>query len=311
MAASMGATSMGATDGAVSLAPPRAEGAGEGAEEEGAGEGEEGYGEGVGEVAIGGAQLARGYVRLAELTRRRFILCAAVGAPLYLTGDLGRWVGTECGTPRLRLLGRADRQVKLNGVRLELGEVEGALLRCTLAAAASVVVLNGALVAAVQPVGGLTAGDGLLGCSAVALLGLHCRRWLPLAVCPRRILLLDALPLTPTGKVDRGQLTQQLPSEVEAEEARWARPAAETAPIDALEAVVCAVWAEVLLVPRVHRHSNFMALGGDSIRALQVRRGERQAERGEGGGGEREAVGGCAEREAVGGARVGGMSRHE
>ncbi|KAL1520506.1 hypothetical protein AB1Y20_022085 [Prymnesium parvum] len=245
----------------------------------GGGEGEEGAQRGVGEIGISGAQLAIGYVGMEELTANRFVeLPSADGREgttrVYLTGDLARWVRVDGGAPLLRLMGRADRQVKINGIRLELGEVEAVLLGCELAASASVLLLRGSLLAAVQPHLPLVAAptsphaEAAAWRGAAALLQLQCRRWLPAAACPRRVVLLASLALTPTGKIDRSSLTRLL----EETPADAQPPPADAAPADAIERAVCAAWEEVLSVHRVHRHSDFVALGGDSIRALQVAR---------------------------------------
>lgn len=96
-------------------------------------------------------------------------------------------------------------------------------------------------------------------------------RELPAAGCPKRVFVLSALPLTPTGKVDRAALTEQLSVESAAADAMLA-VAGSDAPADGVEVLLMHAWVEVLGVARVHRHSDFTALGGDSIRALQVAR---------------------------------------
>ena len=176
-------------------------------------------GSGEGQLAIGGPQLAIGYLGQPELTAERFV--DVDGERLYLTGDLAKWDGGE-----LRLVGRADRQVQLRGLRLELGEVEGVLCGCALVRRAAATVDGHALLAAIEPAdadlaaaaaSGDDGGDDAaaerrdeLAAAAVALVAAHVRRWLPAAACPRRIALVAALPLTPTGKLDRATLLETL-----------------------------------------------------------------------------------------------------
>jgi acyl-CoA synthetase (AMP-forming)/AMP-acid ligase II len=77
----------------------------------------------TGQIAIGGPQLAQGYLNQSALTAERFVEHPTLGYRVYLTGDVAAWACTPDGAPSLRLLGRRDQQVKLNGMRLELGEV--------------------------------------------------------------------------------------------------------------------------------------------------------------------------------------------
>ena len=281
---------------------------------------------GEGELAIGGAQLADGYLGLAELTRARFV--EIEGERLYLTGDRARWEAEDLGRRRhlggggdgggggggvggvgwgLRLLGRMDRQVQLNGLRLELGEVEGVLCGCALVRRAAVLVhhqrgagATAALVALVEP-----ACDGLTGlhaphsaeleAAARALLALHASRWLAAAACPRRLLLLPELPVNSSGKLDRPAMAARLDALAAAdgdgegegerggggggggsETSSSSRPAR---PLTALETFVAKTWGGVLdaggdpargVLRR--RGADFVAMGGDSIKALQVSR---------------------------------------
>ena len=293
----------------------------------------------TGEIAIGGPQLAQGYLHQSALTAERFIEHPTLGCRVYLTGDVAAWACTPGGAPSLRLLGRRDQQVKLNGIRLELGEVEGVLTRCQpLVVHAAALVIDGRLVAAVERRidkdaatdgncsssssssgngsggGGYTSGytslrhDALLQAAAVALLRLHALRELPAAVTPSEIVLFSKMPLTPTGKLDRIALAPMLrahlaalegtPSDAtstgrrtdEAEDVRLGEapgiaragaspppppPQPLTAPaLNPLEAAIAAVWADVLKLglERLGRRSDFVRLGGDSLRALQVAR---------------------------------------
>lgn len=242
----------------------------------------------IGQIAIGGDQLARGYLGRPALTAERFI-AATDGGRLYLTGDLGAWTiassstpaaagGSDGAMPMLRLLGRVDSQVKLNGIRLELGEVEGVLASCEpLVRHAAALVVDHRLVAAVEPCEAVLAAEALTRAATAALLTLHCRRWLPRAVCPSDVLILAALPLTSTGKLDRVALRPMLEASMHmpnAEEGGSSHtPSASDAPLaDSLEMAVAHVWCNVLGVPHVSRRSDFGRLGGDSIKALLVTR---------------------------------------
>ena len=138
------------------------------------------------------------------------------------------------------------------------------------------------LVAAVEPCSEACVTSPLLREACVTMLMLHARRQLPIAVCPSEILLLRRMPLTPTGKLDRVALRPVLEAEVTAaaaaEGAAAACPSAAgsrgaQAPQGELEKAVAAAWVTALGVPAVSRRSDFLRLGGDSIKALQVTRG--------------------------------------
>jgi amino acid adenylation domain-containing protein len=148
-----------------------------------------------GEIAIGGVQVARGYLNRPELTREKFIADPFhPGGRLYLTGDLGRW--RRDGS--IDYLGRADWQVKIRGQRIEPGEIEHALeAHPDLDRAVVVPVLNQ----------GLTELHAwILGSAAPADLRRFLRRQLPESMIPARFFPLEALPLTPSGKLDRSAL---------------------------------------------------------------------------------------------------------
>ena len=253
-----------------------------------------------GELAICGAQVASGYLNLPELTAERFVRLPS-GERAYLTGDLARW--EEGG---LRLVGRADRQVQLRGLRLELGEVEGVLCGCPLLRRCAVVLIDGVLLAALEPACARLAPPGrdaaadatraagcpptlpsppsaespttgptvlpptVLSAACAALVALHASRWLPAAACPRRLDVLEQLPLTPSGKIDRNALTQLLAAHQGGDDGTAAAGAARGAPRGALEELVASTWREVLSVRSVGRGADFLRLGGDSIKALQV-----------------------------------------
>ncbi|MEV8508041.1 amino acid adenylation domain-containing protein [Actinoplanes sp. NPDC051475] len=200
----------------------------------------------VGEIYIGGVQLARGYRGQGGATAARFVADPfTAGERLYRTGDLGRWTGG-----RVEFLGRNDDQVKVNGHRVELAEVEAALLR-RLGVREAVAVarhgksLHGYVVA--------EAGESLDPHALLATL----REELPAYLVPATVTVLDAVPLLPNGKRDRRGLPD--PVTTTGEPPRTAR-----------EADVVARFAEVLGADGVGVHDDFFARGGDSISAIRL-----------------------------------------
>ncbi len=222
-----------------------------------------------GELSIGGVQVGRGYWRRPDLTAERFLpdpFAAEPGARLYRTGDLARHLPGGA----IEFLGRLDHQVKLRGFRIELGEIEAAL--------AAHPAVGDVAVLAVHAEG---KEEAQVGKRLVAYVvprrdrgapGLHentgdtLRTWLaarlPEHMVPSAFVVLDALPLSPNGKVDRRAL------------ARLAVPAvpraAYAAPLGPVEELVAGVWAEILGVERVGRGDGFFALGGHSLLAMRV-----------------------------------------
>ncbi|MEV0932602.1 amino acid adenylation domain-containing protein [Streptomyces phaeochromogenes] len=225
-----------------------------------------------GELYIGGAGVALGYLNRPELTAERFLDAERLpNAPavsphcrLYRSGDLVR--ARPDGA--LEFLGRADRQVKIRGIRIEPGEIEETAKRCTGVRQAAVVAHgSGAekrLAAFVVPEKGTD--EGSLPSSVREAL----RTWLPPYMVPSAIEVADELPLTPNGKVDR-RLLETWAAKRSAESAP-ARPVSR-APADAapdVESVVSEVWCEVLQVSEVGRDDDFFDLGGDSFKVLRV-----------------------------------------
>lgn len=212
----------------------------------------------VGELYIGGEGVARGYVGQAGLTAERFVpnpFSPRIGSRMYRTGDLGRW--TLAGL--IEFAGRADRQVKIRGFRVELAEIEARLRRD--GAVRSAVVVVGCdrpiLVGYVVLQESIASEEGRR--AATARLTEYLRFHLPEQMVPAEIVVLDAIPLTPNGKVD----IRALP--------RPERPVrAMVAPRDGVETMLAAIWQNVLGLDAVSVEDSFFELGGDSILSMRV-----------------------------------------
>ena len=208
-----------------------------------------------GEIVVSGAFLSPGYWQRPDLTAEAFSQRPG-GLRRYRTGDLG--IRRPDGA--LEHVGRVDSQVQILGRRVELSEIEVALRA-----------IDGIGEAAVQAIR-RPSGDVLLAAYAAVdgtqSLDSHAireglARRLPAYMLPARIVLMDALPLTRTGKIDRGALTDPFDGQ----------PLPYVAPRTDTEAVVAGIWADVLGVDRVGVHSDFLELGGDSIAAMLVAHG--------------------------------------
>ena len=208
-----------------------------------------------GELCVGGTQVARGYLGRPEQTAERFVpdpFTTEPGARLYRTGDRVRWLALG----ELEFLGRLDRQVKVRGFRIEPGEIEAALLAHPAVRDAAVVARadgSGAasLVGYVVPAAGEPSADALRA---------HLGTRLPGYMVPGTLVFLDALPVTASGKVDRGAL----PGPDGAAGDGYAAPRTPT------EEVLAAAWSALLGRERIGRNDGFFALGGHSLLAAQV-----------------------------------------
>ncbi|MFR9750892.1 non-ribosomal peptide synthase/polyketide synthase [Nocardia sp. 004] len=208
-----------------------------------------------GEIYVSGGQLARGYLRRPELTAGRFVAdpYASDGSRAYRSGDLARW--TADGD--LEYLGRADQQVNLRGFRIELGEIEAALLAVSAVVREVAVVVRTDLVDEPRIVGYVVAGEDALDTTALRQAVGH---RLPEHMVPAAIVVVDHIPLTVNGKLDRAALPAPL-----------FESTAYRAPSTASERVVAEVFAEVLgSERRVGADDDFFALGGSSLLAAKA-----------------------------------------
>jgi acyl-CoA synthetase (AMP-forming)/AMP-acid ligase II len=253
-----------------------------------------------GELCIAGVQVARGYLGRPELTAERFVpdpFASVPGERMYRSGDVARWRRDGL----LEVLGRRDAQVKIRGFRIEPGEVEAALTALPRVVEAAVVAVDGELVAYVsvsdaaplgphppdpplpspplppgeggmehrsvpQETGGgapLPAEGGAMGeGSGVRSLRHALATRLPAPMIPSRITVLDELPRTPNGKIDRRALASRRPETLEGGEGG--------APRTPTEELLAGVWSDLLGVEHVGREDDFFALGGHSLLAARV-----------------------------------------
>ncbi|HEX3527349.1 MAG TPA: amino acid adenylation domain-containing protein [Thermoanaerobaculia bacterium] len=213
----------------------------------------------AGEMFVGGAGVSRGYLGHPDLTAARFVpdpFAGSPGARLYRSGDLARHLLDG----DLEYLGRIDGQVKVRGFRIEPGEIEAALASVAGVADAAVVLRRG-----------LAGGDGLVAYAVAepgaALAGPtlreHLKRRLPDYMVPAQVVLVESLPLTANGKLDRRRLAEQAPVSG-VSEPEWRRP------LTPAEQLLAGIFSQVLKVEEVGADSDFFALGGHSLLATQL-----------------------------------------
>jgi len=209
----------------------------------------------AGELYLGGAGLGRGYLGRAALTSERFVADphGQHGERLYRTGDLVR----RRGDGQIEYLGRLDHQVKIRGLRIELGEIEARLLAHDSVREAIVIARTEEGPARLVAYVVATADDARIDTDSL-------RDWLgealPDYMVPGALIVLDRMPVTPNGKLDR----RALPAP------EFTGAAAYETPAEGIEATLAGIWADVLKLSRVGRTDNFFELGGDSILSLQI-----------------------------------------
>lgn len=213
----------------------------------------------TGELHIGGAHLARGYLNHPELTAEKFIpnpFSPKPGDRLYKTGDLCRYIVDGA----IEFLGRIDHQVKIRGFRIELGEIESLLCEHAAVAAAAAVLREDRpgekrIVAYVAPAGEEISADSLRE---------FLRKRLPDYMIPYAFVMLDKLPVTRNGKLDRSAL-QALGAVQSETTATYVRPRNE------LEQTIAEVLQEFLQIERVGLFDNFFDLGAHSLLIVRIR----------------------------------------
>ncbi|MDZ8261773.1 amino acid adenylation domain-containing protein [Nostoc sp. ChiQUE01b] len=215
-----------------------------------------------GEIYISGAGLARGYLNFPELTNEKFVVnpfSNQPGSRLYKTGDLAVYLPNG----NLKFLGRIDHQVKIRGFRIELLEIEARLSQHPAVRQLVVVVRedvpgNQRLVAYVVP---NSAGDRLQDITPKTLRSfLHQK--LPKYMIPSAFVVLDELPMTPNGKIDRRALP--IPKCFQREQGNY------TAPRTSLEKELIEIWIELLGIEPISIYDNFCELGGHSLLTIQL-----------------------------------------
>ncbi|PBP93536.1 non-ribosomal peptide synthetase, partial [Pseudomonas congelans] len=213
----------------------------------------------AGEIYIGGAGVARGYLNRDDLTAERFLkdpFSQNPAARMYRTGDLGRYLPDG----NIEYLGRNDDQVKIRGFRIELGEIDARLAKHP--------AVHEAVVTAREDVPGdkrlvayytLAAGQAVVDIDSLRR---HLQEKLPEYMVPAIYVRLEAMPLTPNGKLDRKALPAPESDSLISREYE--------APQGEVETQIAAVWQDLLGVARIGRHDNFFELGGHSLLAVSL-----------------------------------------
>jgi amino acid adenylation domain-containing protein len=212
----------------------------------------------AGELYLAGAPLARGYLNRPGLTATRFVANPFDhSSRLYRTGDIARWRSDG----ELEYLGRSDHQVKIHGVRVELGEIEATLAEHPGVGQAVALVRTGQFNMSALAAYVTRSASGAPAIQAEELREMLAAR-LPTAFVPSSIVVLDELPLTPAGKIDRTALSALSVPSTTSHHGRAARTPQEE--------ILCGLFTDLLGVPTVQADDNFFALGGHSLLAVRL-----------------------------------------
>jgi amino acid adenylation domain-containing protein/non-ribosomal peptide synthase protein (TIGR01720 family) len=204
----------------------------------------------TGELYVAGEQVSRGYLGRPALTSARFVPDPFLPeSRMYRSGDLGRW--NRDG--QLEYLGRNDLQVQMKGYRIELGEVESALLACEGVAQSAVTVHGSRLVGYAVPETGVSIDPAVVIEAAAERLASH--------MVPAAVVVLDEMPLTANGKLDRKALPEPDFGQ---------RVTTSRTPLTEIERILAGLFAEVLGLDTVGVDDSFFAIGGDSIMSIQL-----------------------------------------
>ncbi|MFD6893419.1 amino acid adenylation domain-containing protein [Rhodococcus sp. NPDC060086] len=210
----------------------------------------------AGELYVAGPALARGYRNREVLTATRFV-AAPDGTRMYRTGDVVRWRRLPADSLVLDYVGRSDFQIKIRGIRVELGEIDAALVRHRLVASA-------VTVGRTDPAGDVVPVSYVVPVQDEPVtreLTAYLRGCVPAHLVPAAIVVLGELPVTPVGKLDRTALPEPV---------FGTRTTMFVAPVGSAEQAVTEVFAEVLGLERVGRNDHFFDLGGNSLSATRA-----------------------------------------
>jgi amino acid adenylation domain-containing protein len=213
----------------------------------------------VGELWVGGDGLAYGYWGRPDLTAERFYpnpFAQNPGERLYRTGDRARWLPSG----DLEFLGRQDQQLKIRGFRVETEEIEQALLRCPGVQSAAVIAMKRG--AGDVDLAAFVLGEGH---GSEDQLKRQCQQWLPDYMVPRTVRFLESFPLTENGKLDRQALRGLMQASIPA-----AGDIDRIESSDGFQSLIAGIWSDILQVQDITPDSDFFALGGHSLSAMQV-----------------------------------------
>lgn len=215
-----------------------------------------------GEICIGGMGLAQGYLNDLDKTAASFVWRNAGAERIYRTGDLGRYFPDG----QIEFLGRKDTQVKVNGFRIDLGEIQCHLARMASINNAAVVFHQGHIYAFITST--LTTDDGSKD-KIIAEAMTQLQQSLPYYMIPQGLYVINTLPVTANGKIDRAALIREVINHMSTSASE---PIVTNVATSSYEQQVSAIWCELLKKPQVGLHDNFFEAGGGSIQIVLMHR---------------------------------------